>query len=83
MSKGTYMPAPSRARSIGPSSLSIFATRVLERLRLEHVGGKGLIASLSAASASSRSLGRAVAATVTPASASRCAISPQIAPERR
>jgi hypothetical protein len=37
--------------------------------------------SLLAASVSSLSLGRAVAATVTPAPASRRAISPQIAPD--
>jgi hypothetical protein len=36
---------------------------------------------LDAASAVSASLGRAVAATLTPAEASRFAISPQIAPE--
>jgi hypothetical protein len=36
---------------------------------------------LDAASAASRSLARAVAATLTPASASRRAISPQIAPD--
>ena len=36
---------------------------------------------LEAASASSLSLGRAVAATLTPAAASRFAISPQMAPE--
>jgi hypothetical protein len=40
-----------------------------------------MMCSDEAASASSRSLGRAVAATVTPAAASRRAISPQMAPD--
>src|SRR5262245_32802904 len=81
MSKGTYMPAPSRARSMGPSSLSTFLAHTFKAYGCSTSAGKALILSLEAASASSLSLGRAVAATLTPAAASRFAISPQMAPE--
>src|SRR5262245_1842569 len=81
MSNAAYMPAPSRARSMGPSSRSILPTVALNSSGLSTSAGNGLILPLDAASAVSASLGRAVAATVTPAEASRFAISPQIAPE--
>src|SRR5262245_54192729 len=80
MSKGTYMPAPSRARSMGPSSLSTFLAHTFKAYGCSTSAGKALILPLEAASASSLSLGRAVAATLT-AAASRFAISPQMAPE--
>ncbi len=81
MSKGTYMPAPSSARSMGPSVLSIFATASFSSSGLSTSAGKALMRSLVSGKRVSFSLGRAVAATVTPAAASRRAISPQIAPD--
>ena len=66
---------------MAPSSRSILPTVSLSSSGLSTSAGNGLILPLDAASAVSASLGRAVAATVTPAEASRFAISPQIAPE--
>src|SRR5262245_56794359 len=81
ISNSAYMPAPSRARSIGPSSRSILPTVAFSSSGLSASAGYAVMLPLDAASAVSASLDRAVAATVTPAEASRFAISPQIAPD--
>ena len=66
---------------MGPSSRSILPAVSFSSSGLSTSAGNALILPLDAASAVSASLGREVAATVTPAAASRLVISPQIAPD--